>query len=136
MLYSILAAVASYYGFLFVIGIFVNTIAIQETLIAFAVLCFILGYFARSSKFIHRMANWLGGIAAVFAAVSLFILPILQGTGNTWVIILAVLAGTATYVVSRRYWHRRFLRRNRNTGYRSAPPFGQEWCRWLFAFVL
>lgn len=135
MLYSLLAGVTTYYVILFAVGVLVNLQAIQGELIAFAAICFIGAYLAHSSRFVRRMANWLGGIAASFFLAQLILLPILQGSGNVWVTIIAVLVGFACYVRTRFYWHRRYLRRDEQSGCLPAPPFGREWARWLIVIV-
>lgn len=136
MLYSALLGVASYYAIIFMIGVLVNSVVIEGSLIAFAAVCFIGGYFARHSRVVFRLANWLGGIATALVVASWILLPILQGTGKVWVTIIAVFAALAAYIGSRRIVHRRWLRRDRRTGERPAPPFGREWCRWVIAFLL
>lgn len=136
MLYSALVGVASYYAILFFVGVLVNSIAIEGSLIALAAICFCGAYFARQSRFVFRLANTVGGVALALLLASWFLLPILRGTGNVWVTIIAVFAALAAYVGSRRIVHRRWLRRDRRTGERPAPPFGREWCRWVIAFLL
>ena len=136
MIYSIFAGVAIYYATLFIIGVLVNTVAIEGSLIAIATIAFIGAYFARQSRFVLRLATTIGGIAVGLLVASWFLLPILQGTGKVWVTIIAVFAALAVYVGSRRVVHRRWLRRDCRTGERPAPPFGREWLRWVFAFVL
>ena len=135
MLYSALIGIAIYYATLFGVGVLVNSRAIEGTLIAFAAICFVGAYLARNSRFVRRLANTLGGIATVLVLAELLLLPVLQGSGNVWVTIIAVFSGFACYIVTRRYWHRRFLRRDRQSGRRPAPPFGKEWTRWVIAFV-
>jgi len=135
MLFGILASYACYYAILFLVGVFVNTTAIEGTLIAFATFCFVGAYFARSSRFVSRIANTLGGIATALLLASWILLPILQGSGKVWVTIIAAFTGLFVYILSRRFIHRRWLRRDRS-GNRPAPPFGMEWCRWVIAFVL
>lgn len=136
MLYSIFAGVAGYYAILFFVGVLVNSIAIEGSLIALAAVCFIGGYYARRSRFVSHLANTVGGVATGLLLASWFLLPILRGTGNVWVTIIAVLIGVAAYIGSRRVVHRRWLRRDRDSGQRPAPPFGREWCRWVIAFLL
>lgn len=135
MLYSILAGVLAYHAVLFGIGILVNTIAIEGSLIAFTALCLVGGYFARSSRFVRRLAYGMGGIVATLVLAEMLILPILQGSGNVWVTIIAVFAALACYIATRRYWYRRYMRRDRQSRLRPAPPFGQEWARWVILFV-
>ena len=136
MLYSILVGVVGYYAVLFLIGVLVNSIAIEGTLIAFAAMCFVGAYFARNSRVVSRIANTLGGVAVLLLLGSWFLLPTFQRTGNVWITIIAVFLGVAAYIGSRRVVHRRWLRRDRQSGNRPAPPFGKEWCRWVIAFVL
>lgn len=136
MIYSVLAGVISCYAILFVVGVLVNTVAIEGSLIAIATICFIGAYFARHSRFVLRLATIIGGIAAGLVLASWFLLPILQGTGKAWITIAAIFTALAVYVGSRGPIHRRLLRRNCETGVRPAPPLGKEWLRWLLAFVL
>ena len=136
MLFLLLVSVASYYAVLFLIGVLVNSVAIEGSLVALATICFVGAYFARSSRFVLRLATTVGGVAAALLIASWLLLPILQGIGNVWVTIIAVIAGVAAYIGSRRVVHRRWLRRNRDSGQRPAPPFGREWCRWVIAFLL
>lgn len=135
MLYSALVGIAAYYTTLFGVGVLVNSRAIEGTLIVFAVIAFGGAYLARNSQFIRRLANTLGGIATVLVLAEMFLLPVLQGSGNVWVTIISVFAALACYVRTRSYWHRRYLRRDRQSGDRPAPPFGKEWTRWVIAFV-
>lgn len=135
MLYSILVGIATYYSILWGIGVLVNSQAIEGTLIAFAVFCFIGGYMARKSRLVRRLANTLGGVTTVLVFAEMFLLPVLQGSGNVWVTIISVLAGSACYVGSRFHWCRRYLRRDRQSGHRPAPPFGKEWARWVIVLV-
>ena len=132
MLIGILAGVIFYYLLLSIIGVLVKSLALQGTLVVFAVVCFIGGYLARSSRFVSRMAYWLGGITTAIWVIQVLLLPVLTATT---VAVICVLFGLAMFVVSRRPIHRRLLRRDRN-GNRPAPPFGREWCRWLIAFAL
>ena len=134
MLYSIVVGILAYYLLLAIIGVLVNTMAIEGTLIAFAAFCFIGAYLARSSRFVRRMALWIGGICTGILISCWCLLPILQGSGNMWVYILSIILGIVCYIASRRYWHRRFLRRDQH-GNRPQPPFGREWVRWLLAFI-
>jgi len=134
MLYSILAAIGVYYLVLAVVGILVKSLAVEGSLIAFAAICFIGAYLARSSRFVSRMALWMGGISTAILVCLWCLLPILQGSGNMWVYIISIASGIACYVFSRRYWHRRFLRRDENHNL-PAPPFQKEWARWVLAFV-
>lgn len=134
MLYSLLVGVIAYYAILFGVGVLVNAAAIEGTLITFAVICFIGAYLARSSRFVRRMACWLGGISTSLVLARWILLPVLQGTGQIWVTIIGVFAGIACYISTRRYWHRRYLRRDKDNK-RPAPPFGREWVRWVIAFV-
>lgn len=135
MLYSIVVALIIYYTILFGIGVLVNSVAIEGSLIAFAMIAFGGAYLARNSRFVCRLASTLGGIATALVLSEMFLLPVLQGSGNVWVTIIAVFSGFACYIVTRRYWHRRFLRRDRQSGRRPAPPLGKEWTRWVIAFV-
>lgn len=135
MLYSIVVGIITYYAIFLGIGILVSSKAIEGTLIAFAVFCFIGAYFARKSNFVRRMANIIGGIITSLVIAEIIILPILKGSGNTWIIIISIFAAITCYTITRRYWHRRYLRRDRQTGCRPAPPFGKEWARLVIAFV-
>lgn len=134
MLYSLLAGFLAYHAILFIVGVLVNTAAIEAYLIPFLVFCFIGAYLARSSRFVRRMACWLGGIATTLVFASWVLLPILQGNGSAWVTIIAIFAGIACYIATRRYWHRRYLRRDKDNN-RPAPPFGKEWVRWLIVIA-
>lgn len=135
MLYSFLVGIVTYYSILFGIGVLVNSRAIEGNLIAFAVIAFVGAYLARNSRFVRRIANTLGGIATVLVLAEMFLLPVLQGSGNVWVTIISVFAGLACYVRTRSYWHRRYLRRDKQSRCRPAPPLGKEWTRWVIAFV-
>lgn len=135
MLYSVLVGISTYYAMIFGVGVLVNSRAIEGTLITFAILAFGGAYLARNSRFVRRLANILGGIATILVLAEMFILPVLQGSGNVWVTIIAVFSGFACYIVTRRYWYRRYLRRDRQSGRRPAPPLGKEWTRWVIAFV-
>ena len=136
MLYSIAASIASYYVLLFCVGVLVNTVAIEGSLIALAVICFVGAYYARHSRFVYRMANTIGTVAVGLLLASWVLLPILQGS-KTWFVIISVFVGVAVYIYSRRIIHRRWLRRDQETGdYIVTSPFGREWCRWLVAFLL
>ena len=135
MLYSILVGFIAYYGFLFAIGVLVNSIAIEGSLIALAAICFVGAYFARHNRLVRRIANGLGFACATLLVAQWVLLPILQGQGNAWVTIIAVIASVVCYTATRRHWHRRFLRRDPHTGDLPAPPFGREWARWLLAFI-
>lgn len=134
MLYSIALGVLAYHAILFGVGVLVNTVAIEGYFIAFAVLCFICAYLARSSHFVCHMACWLGGISTALVIAQWVLLPILQGNGSAWVTIIAVFAGITCYIATRRYWHRRYLRRDKDNN-RPAPPLGKEWARWLIVIV-
>ena len=135
MLYSIVVGIITYYTILFVIGFLISSKAIEGTLIAFAVFCFIGAYFARKSNFVRRMANIIGGLLTSLVVAEMLILPLLNGSGNTWITIISIFAAITCYTITRRYWHRRYLRRDRQTGCRPAPPFGKEWARLVIAFV-
>ena len=134
MLYSILLGFATYYLVVFFTGVLVNTAAIEGSLITFAVLCFLGAYLThRYSRLVHRLAMTAGIFVTTLLVAKWFLLPLLT---LTWVSILATILGFAVYVWSRRLVYRRYFRRNRTTGARPAPPFGREWCRWVFLFVL
>ncbi len=135
MIYSVLVGVTTYYTVLFGIGVMVNSKAIEGSLIAFAVMAFCGAYLARNSRFVRRLATTLGGIATTLLLAEMFVLPVLQGSGHVWVTIIAVIASLLCYVRTRFYWHRRYLRRDRQSGERPAPPLGREWLRWVIAFV-
>ena len=136
MLYSSLAGFATYYIVLFVIGIFVNAMALEGELISLAVVCFIGAYLVhRYSIFVYRLAMGLGTIATVFLVVFWFILPLLAGTTDLWLIILSVVVALGLYLATRRRVFRHYNRVTSN-GTRVAPPFGREWCRWLFIFMM
>ena len=134
MLESILAGFAAYYVVLYIVHLLVGMNAINGTLIAFAVMCFIGAYFARSSRFVHRMAMILGGISVALALVAILVVPLLQGSGTGWVVTLAILAGIIVYAVTRRFWYRRLFRRD-DEGNLPEVPFGREWVRWLIFFL-
>lgn len=129
MLYSIAAALMCYYGIMFVIGVLVNAMAIEESLITLAVVCFIGAYLTRAySRLVFRFAMAIGIAVTTMLVAIWFLLPILAGRGNAWVTIIAIFAGFAVYVATRHHIIRYFRRM-------TAPPFGREWCRWLFAFL-
>ena len=136
MLYSTAAGFACYFIIVFTVGVLVNTAAIEGSLIAFGVICFLCAYLVRYSKLVFRLAMGLGSVVSALLVAQWFLLPILAETGNVWPSIIALFVGLAVYLWSRRPVHRRYLRRDPKTGKRPAPPFGREWCRWVFAFVM
>lgn len=81
------------------------------------------------------MAYTIGGIAIVLLFATWLLLPVLKRSGKTWVTIVVICVGLSVYIWSRRFVHRRWLRRDQD-GNRPAPPFGREWMRWVVAFVL
>lgn len=130
MLYSLLAAFVCYYAILFVIGILVNAMAIEGSLIVLAVICFIGAYLTRIySKVVFRMTMSIGIVATTLLVAIWVLLPILAGNGNVWLRILSIVAGLVVYIATRRHIFHHYL-------HRPAPPFGREWCRWLFAFLM
>lgn len=132
MIISIISGVICYYALVFTTGILVNSMAVEGSLITVAALCFIGAYFCRHYRVLHRVCITLGAGATALLLGAWFLLPLLT---MKWVIIASVLFGVLMYAISRRWMHRRFLRRNRS-GVRPAPPFGKEWARWVFAFVI
>lgn len=132
---SILFGFLTYYVLVYMIGFLVRSAAFEGTLVAIAAAAFIGGYYARSSRLVRRACNWIGGIATAITLGEIILLPLLQGTGTGWLMGFSAIAGIITYVITRRFWHRRFLRRNPQGAFIQAPPFGREWFRWLFAFA-
>ncbi len=138
MLYSIATGFVTYAIIVFVIGLFASFAPIMGSLVAFGILCLIGGYIARSSRLVRRMAYGVGGFLIALFAVSEFLMPAIQGQ-KSFVITLAILFGVIVYVLTRRLTFRRYVTRRRNEYgqmVRPAPPFGREWMRWLFAFVM
>lgn len=136
MLFSVLAALLCYHGILFLVGALVSAAAIEGSLITLAVVCFVGGYYARSSVWVRRLCGWIGGIAIALVLATWIVLPIFQGTGDTWVIITSVIVAVIIFVASRIRFYGRWFRRNRSTGHLPAPPFGWEWARWLIAIMV
>ena len=137
MLYTVLVAFATYYLILFAVGVLVKAIAIEGELIAFAAICFIGAYLVRNySRFVFRLA--LGaGIAVTVLLVGIWgLLPILSSSGHTWVLIIAVVTGLVMYFYTRPRIYRHYTRRDPVTRIQVAPPFGREWCRWLFIILM
>ena len=129
---SIFIGVVSYYA-INLIGVLDNTEAIEGILTGLFIACFVTAYFCRQNKLLFRIASTTCGIVAALIVVNCFSLFIIKGTGVT---IIAVLAGVATHIGSRCIIHHKWLRRNRFTCERPAPPLGKEWCRWVIAFLL
>lgn len=132
MFFAIISGIACYYALVFTTGVLVNSMAVEGSLITFTALCFIGAYFCRHQKVLRRLCNTLGGGATSLLLGAWFLLPLLT---MKWVIIASVLFGVLMYAISRRWMHKRFLRKN-SSGVRPAPPFGKEWARWVFAFVI
>lgn len=132
MLYSFGIGVLAYYAMLAAIGFLVNCQAAEESIIAFAVICFVGAYLVRTySRFVFRMAMGLGIAATVLTVGVYFLLPLVTKSGIVWV---AVIAAAIVYAVTRRFWFRRYIRRR--DGSVPFPPFGIEVMRWIAAFGL
>ena len=131
MLYSTLVGFMTYYAILFVIGVLVNAMAIEGELITLAVVGFIGAFLVRHySRFVYRLAMG-AGIAVSICLIAIWVfLPMLAGSTNQWLILVAVLAGLVMYVSTRARIFRYYTR------IRTAPPFGVEWFRWLFIVVM
>lgn len=135
MLYSAMVGFMTYYAVLFVIGVLVNTIAIEGELLTLAVIGFIGAYLVHNySRFVYRMAMGVGIAASVFLVGIWVLLPIVAGSTTTWLIIFAVFASIAVYVTTRPSIFQYYM--TRNTGSPAAPPYGREWCRWLFIVMM
>lgn len=136
MLFSVLAALLCYHGILFLVGVLVSAAAIEGALVTLAIVCFVGGYYARSSVLVRRLCGWIGGIAIALVLATWTVLPILQGTGDRWVIISSVIVAVIIFVSSRRRFYGRWFRRDPRTGHLPAPPFGWEWARWVIAIAV
>lgn len=132
MIFSLISGIVCYYAIVFMTGVLANSAAVESSLIAFAALCFIGAYFCRHYRVLHRVCITLGAGTTALLLGAWFLLPLLT---MKWVIIASVLFGVLMYAISRRWMHKRFLKRN-SSGVRPAPPFGKEWARWVFAFVI
>ena len=137
MLYSLAVGFGSYAIMVFVIGMFASMAPVMGTFLAFGVLCLIGGYLARNSRPVRRMAYGIGGFCIAVFAVSEFLMPALQGQ-KSLLIAIATLFGAVVYALTRRFTFRRYVQRRDEHGqvFRPAPPYGREWMRWLFAFVM
>ena len=137
MLYSVAVGFVTYALMVLVIGLFSSIAPIMGTFLAFGVICLIGGYIARNSRLVRRMCYGLGGFLIAIFAVSEFLMPAIQGQKALFIAI-AALFGVVVYVVTRRFTFRRYVNRRMVNGLmvRPAPPFGREWMRWLFAFVM
>ena len=134
MLYSCMVGFAVYYVVLFVIGVLVSAMAIEGDLITLAVIGFIGAYCVRNySRFIHRLAMGVGIAATIVLLVIWVILPMLAGSTDKWLVIVSVIAGLVMYLATRRPIFRHYTVHPDGTP--AAPPFGREWCRWLFIIL-
>ena len=136
MLYSALVSIATYYIVWFVLGILTNALAFEGQFITLAVIGFIGAYYVRNySRFVYRMAMVVGVFATICLVAIWGILPMLANSTNKWLIILAVIAGLVMYFATRLRIYQHYTRRT-PAGTLTAPPFGKEWCRWLFIIMM
>jgi len=136
MLYSLAIGFATYGLMVFVIGLFATMAPVMETCLVFGIICLIGGYLARNYRPVSRIAYLLGGFCIALFAITEFILPTLQGQKSV-LIAIAILFGALVYAVTRIFTFRRYIGRRVNGRFvRPAPPYGREWLRWLFTFVM
>lgn len=133
MLYSILVAFICYYAIKFIIGILVNSMAFTVTLIILAVACLVGFCLTRkANRLLHR---FLLGMSLWFIAFFIgywIVHPIVPGA--VWVTLLSVLCCLILYIATRRYFFRRYIKREDGT--KPAPPLKKEWLRWPCALLL
>ena len=132
MLYSIAAGFAAYWAFVALAGVLLNLKAVEATLLFFGIVCFGGAYFARNSRFVRRMCNWIGGICVAIFLVTQFALPLLQGN-QSLVVSIAIIFGLVVYGATRVLTWRHYFGRRGHV--RPVPPFGKEWARWVLFFV-
>lgn len=132
MLILLSAGFAAYYTVLALVGLLLKFHAIEGSLIAFASICFVGAYFARSSRPVRRLCLWCGGITATITIITWIILPVIGGSGTNWVKLVAAITGL---LVSLRFslfiWKKYFQKVD---GERPTPPFNLEWLRWVLLF--
>ena len=133
MLTAAIAGIASAYAILLGIGVLLNSVALEGTLVLVAALALIGAYLVRN--YTPRFGKFLtitGIVVITILSLQWFVLPLVQGSGNGWIITISVVIGIISLVLSRIWMFRHLFRR---AGRPVPPPFGSEALRWVI-FIL